>query len=109
MTRVLVIHGPNLNLLGTREPEIYGRTTLAEVNDLVRAHAATLGLDTARFNGCVDTRAHQADVAADVNAGNALGVSGTPAFFINGRMLDGAQPYDAFAAIIDDELTRLRP
>ena len=68
-----------------------------------------LGLDVARFNGCVDTRAHQADVAADVNAGNALGVSGTPAFFINGRMLDGAQPYEAFAAIIDDELTRLRP
>ena len=87
---------------------LFANPTKLSAADL-KAHAATLGLDTARFNGCVDTRAHQADVAADVNAGNALGVSGTPAFFINGRMLDGAQPYDAFAAIIDDELTRLRP
>ena len=40
----LVLHGPNLNLLGTREPAVYGRTTLAEVDRLIREHARRRGL-----------------------------------------------------------------
>ena len=43
--RVLVLHGPNLNLLGTREPEVYGALTLAEVDGRVRERAAELGVD----------------------------------------------------------------
>lgn len=50
--RILVIHGPNLNLLGRREPEIYGRTTLDEINTRLAALSAKLGLalDTFQSN-----------------------------------------------------------
>jgi 3-dehydroquinate dehydratase-2 len=42
--KILVLHGPNLNLLGTREPEVYGRATLAEVNRLIQDHARRRGV-----------------------------------------------------------------
>ena len=45
MTKVLVIHGPNLNLLGLREPGIYGTRTLAQIDEMIQQHAAELGLE----------------------------------------------------------------
>ena len=47
--KVLVIHGPNLNMLGRREPEIYGRMTLDEINDLIRRTGAELGMEIETF------------------------------------------------------------
>jgi len=43
--KILVIHGPNLNMLGTREPDIYGHQTLADINSALKAQADRLGLD----------------------------------------------------------------
>jgi protein-disulfide isomerase len=66
--------------------------------------AAELGLDTAAFNKCVDTHKYAAQVESDFRAGEDAGVNGTPAFFVNGRMISGAQPFDAFKRLIDEEL-----
>ena len=46
--KILVLHGPNLNLLGTREPEIYGRTTMADIDAAVQAEGQKLGLEEVR-------------------------------------------------------------
>ena len=74
----------------------------------LKQDAAALGLDVPKFNACVDSHKYKADVDADVAAGDEAGVDGTPAFFINGRMISGAQPFDAFKRIIDEELANKR-
>jgi 3-dehydroquinate dehydratase-2 len=71
---VLVLNGPNLNLLGTREPEIYGHTTLAEIEDRLRQRGAELGLEIDCFQsnheGALIDRIHLRDFDwAIVNAG----------------------------------------
>ena len=70
----------------------------------LKQSAAAIGLDTGRFGACVDTHKYKDRVDTDIKEGNEAGVSGTPAFFINGRLLSGAQPFDAFKRLIDEEL-----
>lgn len=72
----------------------------------LQQYAGDLGMDTAAFNACLTSRKYESQVAADIKDGDAAGVNGTPAFYINGRMLSGAQPYEAFQKIIDEELKR---
>lgn len=68
--RVLVLHGPNLNLLGTREPSIYGSTTLAQINDELRARAAGLNaqLDAVQTNIEGEIVTHLQNAAARYDA-----------------------------------------
>jgi protein-disulfide isomerase len=76
-----------------------------EVKDL-KAYASELGLAGEAFAECLDSARHAASWEAGIEEGARQGVTGTPAFFINGRMLVGAQPYEAFAQVIEDELER---
>jgi protein-disulfide isomerase len=68
-------------------------------------HARTVGLDVDRFSTCLASGKFKAVVDSDLQAGIRAGVSGTPAFYINGVFLSGAQPVSAFEKIIHTELT----
>jgi protein-disulfide isomerase len=67
-------------------------------------YATELGLDVKTFTACTASERAAASVAADTASGEALGVSATPAFFVNGRFLSGARPFEAFERLIDEEL-----
>jgi protein-disulfide isomerase len=69
-------------------------------------YAADVGLDVAKFKKDMDDPELKRQVESDQKIANSVGASGTPTFFINGKKLVGAQPFDAFKAIIDDELKK---
>jgi protein-disulfide isomerase len=71
-------------------------------------YAQNAGLDMAKFNSCLDSGKYATEVAADLQAGAAAGVRGTPAFFVNGQLISGAQPYSVFKAAIDAALADAR-
>jgi len=74
--------------------------------DNLKKMATDLGLDQQKLEQCISSGSHDDEINADVAAGSDVGVSGTPAFFINGRMLSGAQPFERFKEIIDGEIAR---
>ncbi len=67
-------------------------------------YAQELGLNMPKFKAALDSNKYEAQVTADSQEGMRLGANGTPTFFINGRKLVGAVPFDSFKTIIDDEL-----
>ncbi|VVB92027.1 Thioredoxin [uncultured archaeon] len=73
-------------------------------NDNLKQYAKDLGLDIKEFNTCLDSGKMSQEVMKDFQDGSSYGVTGTPAFFINGKKLVGAQPYEAFQRIIEQEL-----
>jgi 3-dehydroquinate dehydratase II len=83
MTSLLVLNGPNLNLLGTRKPEVYGSTTLADVEELCRQEAGKLGLDVvfrqSNHEGQLIDWIHE--TGAEVKAGNSIGAVFNPGAF----------------------------
>jgi protein-disulfide isomerase len=82
---------------------LFANPTKLSDADLKR-HAAELGLDSPKFDACFDSHKFKSVIDADVKTANELGVNGTPAFFINGRMVSGAQPFEVFKRVIDEEL-----
>lgn len=83
---------------------LYANTPAASLVDLSK-YATQLGMDAPGFKQCLDSGEFKAAVQPDADEGDRLGVRGTPAFFINGRLLSGAQPESDFARIIDEELS----
>jgi protein-disulfide isomerase len=69
-------------------------------------YAKQLKLDVERFQRDVASAQVKARIDADSDEADRLGVTGTPSFFVNGRFLSGAQPFDAFKELIDQELGR---
>ena len=67
-------------------------------------HASALDLDMDTFTTCLDNDTHFSKIIRDTTEGQQNGMTGTPGFFINGTFISGAQPYEIFSAIIDEEL-----
>jgi 3-dehydroquinate dehydratase II len=80
MTSITVMNGPNLNLLGTRKPEVYGSTTLADVEKMCRRDAEKLGLDLvflqSNYEGQLIEWIHE--TGASVKAGDSIGAVYNP-------------------------------
>jgi protein-disulfide isomerase len=72
----------------------------------LKAKAVELGMNADQFNSCLDQGKYASQIQADLDAGTKAGVNGTPAMFINGRFLSGAQPLGEITKVIDDELQR---
>lgn len=85
--------------------DLFRNQDALEVEDL-KSYAGKLGLDQEKFDACLDSGRTQSEVLASMNAGARAGVSGTPAFFINGRIITGSESYERFQEVIDHELER---
>jgi protein-disulfide isomerase len=69
-------------------------------------YAQEIGLNMAKYKAAMDQHLYKQQIDDDSKTGTANGASGTPAFFINGQFLSGAQPFDAFKKVIDAELAK---
>ena len=77
--------------------------------DKIKELADQVKLDRAKFDQCVAKQQFKAEIDKDIADATDVGVTGTPAFFINGRSLSGAEPFEKFKEIIDEELAHSKP
>lgn len=87
--------------------KVYANQPSLSVENL-KKWAVELGLNAGKFNTCLESKKFDSVVEKDYQEGQSYGVSGTPAFFINGRMISGAQPFAAFKTVIDEELAKVK-
>ena len=85
--------------------KLFGNQSALQPANL-KQYAADLGLDTAKFNQCLDSSKYEARVQAALGVGGGLGIGSTPTVYVNGRMINGAQPIEVFQSVIDEELAR---
>jgi protein-disulfide isomerase len=87
--------------------ELFGNQQALE-DAALEANAQKIGLNMGKWKECVSSGKYNAKLDADQQMANQFGARGTPAFFINGRFLSGAQPFDNFKSIIDEELQKAK-
>ena len=87
--------------------KLFENTRALEDTDL-DAKAKAVGLDMGRYNKCYKANKFRTQIEKDQRTAVSLGARGTPAFFINGRFLSGAQPLAAFTRLIDEELKKAK-
>ncbi len=88
------------SFLFEKQKEITADNLKAKVGEAL----AGAKIDKAKFDDCLDNKKTLPRVKAEMAEGQSVGITGTPAFIINGRLISGAQPFEAFKNIIDDEL-----
>ncbi len=91
-----------LTTSGTNVPQVQKESPLSVPN--LKKYAKELGLNTGKFNKCLDSGEKKTLVDNDTKYGASLGVQGTPGFFINGQFLAGAFPFPLFKEIIDKQI-----
>jgi len=84
---------------------IFANQSRMDVPNL-KQHAVSLGINKDAFDTCLDTDKYATSIAADFKYGEQIGVNSTPTMYINGRPVVGAQPFEQFKAVIDEELAR---
>jgi protein-disulfide isomerase len=84
---------------------LYSKSPKATLEDL-KAIAKEVDLEMGAFDVCLSARTYGSAVQKDIDEGTRVGVTGTPTFFINGRVISGAQPLESFTRIVDEELAR---
>ncbi len=87
------------------ENQVAGQTDLSE--ESLIAQAADVGLDIEDFSECLTSGKYTSQVRQESMSVQSMGVRGTPAFLINGVFVSGAQPYEVFQEIIDEQLASL--
>ena len=88
------------------EQEKLGEGTISYAIKDIKKWAGEIGLDSDEFNQCLNAEKYKEEVEKDYNDGVKYGVTGTPTLFINGRKIIGAQPFENFSAIIEEELAK---
>lgn len=90
---------------GSANQPAVARSKYKNLNEAFKDYAKQLGIDDKKLVSCMNSGEKKSIVDADAKEGASLGVSGTPGFFINGKFLPGAFPYESFKEIIDKELS----
>ena len=84
---------------------IFENTSKMTVDDL-KSNATKIGLNSSKFNSCLDSDKYASKIQQQMSAAQAAGVSGTPGTFVNGQIIKGAYPFETFKELIDAELAK---